>query len=404
LKSAAALAAVGGAIFLAGCGDTFRPIESAIPKPGGDPKDTKFAVVISNSAGVQGNVQEINVSGDSVVAQLQIGRTPMNEFVDISRTITANADGSVSILATLSTNLAVPVTISLPAGANPSSVTATGAFIYVADPTRNVVDAISLGTNVLAKEIPVGLGAISVVALPNNAKIYAMNRNDNTVSSISTTDNTVTATIPVGSAPIFAAASPDSTRLYVVNQGGSVSVIDTAVDAVLANGTVNLGGAPNTAVFSPALNRLFITNSGTNTLASINADPSSPAYLAVTVIPVGTTPVGVTVLANGAKAYVANSGSNDVSVVNATSNTVVKTIPVGTLPVSIASAPDSSKVYVVNQTSQNTSIIRTLDDTEIKDANGNIFRIRAAKVDPICVDTATATCARQSPTQVVVTP
>ena len=48
------------------------------------------------------------------------------------------------------------------------------------------------------------------------------------------------------------------------------------------------------------------------------------------------------------RAYVANYGSGDVSVVDTTTNTVVTTIPVGAEPTSVAITPDGRYAYVVN--------------------------------------------------------
>jgi YVTN family beta-propeller protein len=76
----------------------------------------------------------------------------------------------------------------------------------------------------------------------------------------------------------------------------------------------------------------------------------------------------VTALANGSRAYVANSADNTVSVITTSNNAVSKTITVGSNPVSIASSSDSTKVYVANRGSDTISIIRTTDDTIVLNA------------------------------------
>ena len=48
-------------------------------------------------------------------------------------------------------------------------------------------------------------------------------------------------------------------------------------------------------------------------------------------------------------AYITNTGSNTVSVIDTATNTVTATIPVGGEPYSVAVSPDGSKVYVANQ-------------------------------------------------------
>ena len=73
----------------------------------------------------------------------------------------------------------------------------------------------------------------------------------------------------------------------------------------------------------PTLNRLYVTNTGDNTVSvfdASNVNPSnSPAIPLLATVTVGTGPIGVTALTDGTKFYVANAGSNDVTVVNANS-------------------------------------------------------------------------------------
>jgi YVTN family beta-propeller protein len=62
---------------------------------------------------------------------------------------------------------------------------------------------------------------------------------------------------------------------------------------------------------------------------------------------------------DGAHAYVANQGSNNVSVIARSGNMVVATVPVGTGAESVAVTPDGKHVYVANRDSANVSVIRT---------------------------------------------
>jgi YVTN family beta-propeller protein len=45
---------------------------------------------------------------------------------------------------------------------------------------------------------------------------------------------------------------------------------------------------------------------------------------------------------------VANVSSNNVSVIDIATNTVVATIPVGLIPVGVAITPDGTRAYVIN--------------------------------------------------------
>ena len=50
----------------------------------------------------------------------------------------------------------------------------------------------------------------------------------------------------------------------------------------------------------------------------------------------------------GTKVYVANLGSNTVSVIDTATNTVTDTVNVGSYPRGVAVNPDGKKVYVTN--------------------------------------------------------
>jgi len=76
---------------------------------------------------------------------------------------------------------------------------------------------------------------------------------DGTVSVVDTATNTVVTTVPVGASPLGIAVDPDGTRVYVVNGcgadvtcgftvGGTISVLDTASDTVVA--TIAVGQGP----------------------------------------------------------------------------------------------------------------------------------------------------------------
>jgi YVTN family beta-propeller protein len=77
---------------------------------------------------------------------------------------------------------------------------------------------------------------------------------------------------------------------------------------------------------------------------------------------VGDQPVGVAVSADGSRAYVTNLNSDNVSVIDTSSNMVTATVTVGDQPIGVAVSADGSRVYVANQESDNVSVIDTLSN------------------------------------------
>jgi YVTN family beta-propeller protein len=129
----------------------------------------------------------------------------------------------------------------------------------------------------------------SAQSLAQNA--YITNFGGTSVSVIDTATNAVTATIPVGNGPFAVAVSPDGSKVYVTNTGSNnVSVIDTATNTVIA--TIPVEASFGVAV-SPDGSRVYATTAGTASVSVINA-----ATNAVTAtIPVGgagnANPIGV---------------------------------------------------------------------------------------------------------------
>ena len=112
-----------------------------------------------------------------------------------------------------------------------------------------------------------------------------------------------------------------------------------------------------------------------------NAPPAAAEPTVIATIPVGTSPrygVGVNPTIN--HIYVANVGSNNVSVIDGATNTEIDTdgnpgngitrIPVGTAPAGVAANSTTNRVYVTNQNSNNVSVIDGATNTEI-DTDGN---------------------------------
>ena len=103
----------------------------------------------------------------------------------------------------------------------------------------------------------------------------------------------------------------------------------------------------------------YITNSGSNNVSIINTATNK----VTATVPVGNTPIGVAVSPDNTKIYVANLGSNSVSVINTTTNAVTTSVNVGNSPVGVAATPDGTKVYVANEYSNTVSVINTTTNT-----------------------------------------
>ncbi len=99
----------------------------------------------------------------------------------------------------------------------------------------------------------------------------------------------------------------------------------------------------------------YVTNALSNNVSVIDTATNT----VVATIPVGNFPLWVEITPDGARAFVTNTNSNNVSVIDTATNTVVATVPVGSAPQEVAITPDGTRAYVANQSSNNVSVINT---------------------------------------------
>lgn len=151
---------------------------------------------------------------------------------------------------------------------------------------------------------------------PPNYREYAYITNgvSNTVTVLDVVNVRLDRELPVGPNPVAVAASPTRNEVYVVNSGvganmGFVSIIDAEKNSVAAN------------------------------------------------IQVHRRPVSIDLDASGDRAYVANAGSNTISVLDLKARREIATIGAGEEPVEARPAPDGKTVVVPNRRGNSVSLV-----------------------------------------------
>ena len=153
------------------------------------------------------------------------------------------------------------------------------------------------------------------------------------------------------------AITDDGSLLLVVNpDSNSVSVLDPAAGEKLAELTV--GDDPRTVALEGS-ERAYVANRGSNTVSVIDL---SELTIAAT-IEVEQQPYGVVVAPGGDFAFVANSGSDSISVIETTTLQVVATIPVRDRPAGLAVTTD--RLYVTHLL---TGLVSVIDVTGLPEA------------------------------------
>lgn len=136
-------------------------------------------------------------------------------------------------------------------------------------------------------------------------------------------------------------------NVYACDQVGRVVVLGGVNDTIL--GYLPAGSKPSAVAYDPGSGYLYVANSGSNNISVINPWTSS----VVKSIPVGSQPDALLDDPDDSELYVANSGSDNVSIIIPFDNLVVHTIPVGCGPDALTYLHYDQTVFVANRCSDN---------------------------------------------------
>ncbi len=203
---------------------------------------------------------------------------------------------------------------------------------------------------------PLALGPVHAALLPNNSRIYVANSVEGSVSSFAPTSISpvTTTSLPRTFVSITAASGNDpktgdttyTTPISGLPLGVGMTIAVTNMDDSGNNGTFIIT-ASSAATFT-VLNPSGVTRSGQN---GSGIASSTPVFVAST---------------ENATVYVANYGSNTVSAISTTNNSVIDPpITVGANPVALAETPDGTKLYAVNEGGGTVTSISTPNRTPV---------------------------------------
>jgi YVTN family beta-propeller protein len=400
VRAAAAVAGVTALLaMIAGCGNTYRPVVSAIGVVGPAAQPTKYAIAVSSPTQIpasgpitfvgawsstttytinqgvsyqgsqyvslrnanagqnpstataywsqlsNGLVTMVDFSGDTVMVTATIGLNPYYMALNYNGNTgyTLNSDRTLTTFGITTSLISSQVLqTTLLAGANPVSVTATQYSTYIADPGVNAVDQLFGSPPALKQELPV-------------ASAYS---------------------------PVYVVGQPNSSRFYAINSAtggglGQVEAIENATSLTSSptiSATLPVGRGPVYGVMTIDNRRAFILNQTDGTVSVINAQTNA-LDTPIGTIPVGVRPVWADLAEGLDELVVANEGTGtsqgSVTLINiplcsatslptnpncdptnpndaTTFGQVVATVPVGVNPIMVSVLSDYSRAYVAN--------------------------------------------------------
>ena len=204
-----------------------------------------------------------------------------------------------------------------------------GKRLYVSLGKSNAVAVVDVEARKLLNTVPVGKTPHGVRVTPDGTYLLVTNTADNTLSVLSLQPEAkVEADIKTGANPFEVVTSADGQTAYVSNfLGDSISIIDLATRKT--TGYIRSGKQPAMIALegSGDTGKLWVANTGSGEVWLLDATTKA----LVTRIPAGRGAHGTAVTPAG-KLYVTNTNDNTVTVIDTTTQKVLSTVPVGNGP------------------------------------------------------------------------
>ncbi len=272
-------------------------------------------------------------------------------------------------------------------------------LIYATNEESDNVSVINRETEEVVATIMVGRRprGIGVGSGPERLKVYVANSDSNSVSVIDPTTNKVENEIPIrfGRQPqdlASARLSPDRELIFIANYGShNVSVVDAATYQEIEK--IEVGNGPVAVAVDPPVERLigttvlstedinflknyrekflnvYIVNKNSNTISILRIDILNGKTRDVMNINVGWSPVAIAMDYQRGKIYVANYGSDNLSVIDVLEvakgdrSGAVSTIEnVGTSVTGVIADPSFDRVYLLKDMPAEIMIIRPFSE------------------------------------------
>ena len=163
--------------------------------------------------------------------------------------------------------------------------------------------------------------------------------------------------------------------LSVILVALAILLLPAAAAAQTATTTVGVGTGPEAVAINPITNKIYVANYGSNNVSVIDGATNT-----TTKVGAGTEPDAIAVNPLTNTIYVANFGSASVTVINGATNKT-STVTAGTNPIAIAVNPDTNTIYVANAGSSNVTVINgSTNATSTVQAGTNPY---AVAVNPV---------------------
>lgn len=232
-------------------------------------------------------------------------------------------------------------------------------------------------TDAFLTNLTVGGGPDGIAFDSANGDLYVANYNSGNLTVVNGTTLSVVGSIALsteyfGPMPQSVVFNPWNDEVYVgaMDNLNNLTVVNTTNESVA--GTIPVGAEPEDIALADGGQRLFVTDPLSSNVSVINA--SSASLVGTLALPAGSAPGAIALDPVNQELYIADTGTADVTVVNTSTGFVSGVIPTGDWPDAVVVA--ANRVLVANFVSNNV--------TEINPASESVVRsVRASNVFPV---------------------
>ncbi|MBI2909456.1 MAG: YncE family protein [Chloroflexi bacterium] len=303
-------------------------------------------------------VSVVDQATGSIVTTIAVGNTPKGIAVDATRNlvyVTNFNDNTVSIISGASNTVVSTTAV----GGNPQGVAVdpSAGLVYIANTTGNSVTVLDAATGAVNRTIPLGGGAYSVAVDTTTHLAYvAVHAGTWSVVPVRGQTGTVQAAIPLSLLFSIKGIAVNPGRLVYVSDHdtGRVAIIDISVTPPRETDFSRFFGGtyPDALALDSVTGTLFVPDNGSNQVRVFDSMGTQRAAIITLRLP-----SAVAVDETSRRTYVANQGSDSLTVINTDTRAFVKTIVLGTFDPGLALDATNGRLYAANFPADAVSVI-----------------------------------------------
>jgi len=262
--------------------------------------------------------------------------------------------GYDAVIVVNTTNGTTAARLEAGSGADAIAYDSGNGLLYVANGASDNLTVFNATEDAVVGNISVGADPRGVAYDSANQTIYVANVGSDDVSVIDSHSNNVTATVPVGTGPVALTYDGSLGYVWVADNGSdNVTVINATTNHVVASVLLSSSGqtGPVAILYVGGTQSVYVADAGFDTLSTISG--LYAGGVASTIL--GVAPQAVAYDPVSGYLYVAYNDSENVSLVNLTTDQWVGSVPVGPRPDALQFADGS--MFVANGGSNNVTVI-----------------------------------------------